>query len=591
MVLAIDASATVKMTLITNSDNDGNWVGTDGPDTYFKHIQGTNSESWQCAKSSNTDADYSLSSLDISGSKIRVNVWISSNVSDNYTNIDIYLETDVSNYLKYVLASTSDRAVVGIFQMEVLDANGGAETGTFDPTDLNNIRINIIMSGDGIRAIPNNWIDAIYWGTGLTFDGSSTGTLMFTEAAAIDQNVTNEWGVLDNTNEQIFVRGDLVFDDDGGANTQASSGENLIFLDTRNGNDAYEFTLIGTNNTVTFTNSNIIATGTARFTFDSSGTISSFDMSGGGLKKASSVIFKSGQTITDVNFTECGPVDPNAATLDGCNFISTLATGITEGALVINVGTEAEACDNISFSDYTGATDYAVFVDASVTSFTMDNWQFDDPNNTTSYALYWAGTSGTLTISTSGGTNLVTAGCTAASGGTVSVISGVDLTLTVKDPDGDAIVGARCLMEAGNGDGAAPFEDTVTITSVGTLATVTHTAHGLTTGQMVAIRNSTIQAYNGVFVVTVIDGGEYDYTMLSDPASPATGTIDATQVFMSEITIAGGIATQSFAPSGTQAYRGVVRSDSVDPYYKDVTFTGADVSQGLDIPIQMGLDQ
>jgi hypothetical protein len=72
----------------------------------------------------------------------------------------------------------------------------------------------------------------------------------------------------------------------------------------------------------------------------------------------------------------------------------------------------------------------AVYVAASVTEFNMTDWIFDDPNNTTSFAVYWAGDTGTLTISALGSTNLQTAGCTAASGGSVVVESEKSYTLT-----------------------------------------------------------------------------------------------------------------------------------------------------------------
>jgi len=38
------------MSLHTDNDNEGNWGGTDGADTYNVSIQGSNSESWQVSK-------------------------------------------------------------------------------------------------------------------------------------------------------------------------------------------------------------------------------------------------------------------------------------------------------------------------------------------------------------------------------------------------------------------------------------------------------------------------------------------------------------------------------------------------------------
>ncbi len=71
---------------------------------------------------------------------------------------------------------------------------------------------------------------------------------------------------------------------------------------------------------------------------------------------------------------------------------------------------------------------------------------------------------------------------------------------------------------------------TVTITSVGTLATATTTAgdHGLSSDVSVLIANANQGAYNGTFTITVTAADEFQYTMASDPVSPATGTITAT---------------------------------------------------------------
>jgi hypothetical protein len=62
-----------------------------------------------------------------------------------------------------------------------------------------------------------------------------------------------------------------------------------------------------------------------------------------------------------------------------------------------------------------------------------------------------------------------------------------------------------------------------TITRVDTLATLTTaSAHGLSTGNQVAISGCTPSAYNGVFTITVVNSTTFTYTMASVPAGSAS---------------------------------------------------------------------
>lgn len=67
------------------------------------------------------------------------------------------------------------------------------------------------------------------------------------------------------------------------------------------------------------------------------------------------------------------------------------------------------------------------------------------------------------------------------------------------------------------------------LVSTGTTATATAAnQHGLTTGDTVVISGADIAAYNGSFVVTVTNGTVFTYTLASDPADTASGTMVAT---------------------------------------------------------------
>ncbi len=73
-------------------------------------------------------------------------------------------------------------------------------------------------------------------------------------------------------------------------------------------------------------------------------------------------------------------------------------------------------------------------------------------------------------------------------------------------------------------NGHAP---TGSVTSSGTLVTVSDTAHGFADGQTITFSGANETEYNGDFVITVIDADEYQYTAASTPsATPATGTLN-----------------------------------------------------------------
>ena len=62
-----------------------------------------------------------------------------------------------------------------------------------------------------------------------------------------------------------------------------------------------------------------------------------------------------------------------------------------------------------------------------------------------------------------------------------------------------------------------------TITHVGTLATVTtNAAHGLVTGNQIVMSGITPAAYNGTYIITVLNATQFTYTMATTPASSST---------------------------------------------------------------------
>jgi hypothetical protein len=79
----------------------------------------------------------------------------------------------------------------------------------------------------------------------------------------------------------------------------------------------------------------------------------------------------------------------------------------------------------------------------------------------------------------------------------------------------------------------------VTITHVGTIATVTMTsAHGLINGRNVLISGATDSLYNGSFIISNVTSLTFDYTMIGTPAADAVGTLLAeASIYFGSVTL------------------------------------------------------
>lgn len=226
-----------------------------------------------------------------------------------------------------------------------------------------------------------------------------------------------------------------------------------------------------------------------------------------------------------------------------------------------------------------------------VGSYTLTEltWTGYGADTTDDAALDLTATTGTYNLTISGGTTPTFK----TAGATVNIIAGaVDTTITVKDENDAALENARVLVEAGDGTGDLPFEDSVTITNVTTTASVSHTAHGMSDGEKVVIRGADQQDYNGVFPITNVTTNAYDYTMSGDPGTNATGTITATGAVVEGLTNVSGVVTASAPFTVDQNVRGVVRKSTSTPFYKLVSFTDVvDKDTGLAKAVQMVLDE
>jgi len=195
--------------------------------------------------------------------------------------------------------------------------------------------------------------------------------------------------------------------------------------------------------------------------------------------------------------------------------------------------------------------------------------------------------SGTLTLSNTGGGSITVklpVGTSYVNNGpniTVDSAAVVSINVTAKTISGATLQNARVLLTTDAG-GALPFEDTISITSTGGLATVTHTAHGLATNDKIYIKGANQSEYNGIFIITVINVNTYTYAITGAPVSPATGTILATYVVLEGLTdINGLIQNNSFTYTTDQPVTGRIRKSTTSPYYKTGLLSGTITSGGF----------
>ena len=172
---------------------------------------------------------------------------------------------------------------------------------------------------------------------------------------------------------------------------------------------------------------------------------------------------------------------------------------------------------------------------------------------------------------------------------TTTVVAGaVTLQLTVIDVDTKAALqSARVLVVAANGGSLTPNAPS-SIARSGSTATVSQTAHGMSTGNVVRISGADQSEYNGIFTITVSDANTYTYTVLGTPTTPATGTLDARTVLIDALSSAAGQVSDTRSYGSNQPFTGTVRKATSSPAYKPADVVGTvDSSSGASATVPL----
>lgn len=451
---------------------------------------------------------------------------------------------------------------------------------------------------------PNVYVDEVLSmpNTGLTLAGNTTN--VFDELA--DWDDTSLYGVVSRRSGIIFSKCPLILSPD--ASDHASTDEIIVFEepvyeDGTNVDSA--LTLQGLSSadsdTITLTrltaicadNSDIGGTNADKeLDFSSATDIVANDCVFRGFNGTTVDLGGSTNDYTGCTFQTCSLITSSGAVIRDCFFRNASSS---TGALQWDEDTDIQDC--VFISDGTGygiqyrPTGAGPFIEA-VTNIDFTGYGADETTDAAIH-IYPVTTTVTITMNITGSAEPTYDEDATYTGTFLSVVNPVTTLITVRDINtGLPIQNARVKLTASDGVNF-PFEDSVSITSASTTATVTHTTHGLSTNDWVKIEGVTNgEAYNGSKQITVTDANTYTYTIASGQTSPATGTILSTFMYFNTLTDVNGQVSDTRSISSNQDVEGWVRKSSVSPLYKeqpiDETISS---SNGLSLNVQLISDE
>lgn len=481
----------------------------------------------------------------------------------------------------------------------VIDVSKAVDVGT-KPTSMNAITViylRITQTAAG-KNFDNIWGDNLCLCDGLTVYGDDAGSYFDFDNIFSADDATLGIGIIRDIGGIKYLTGSLEFGDSAGVNGckfQAKS-QVVVFEDRPVNADLYDIIIVdnGTGTTEFILGAKSGTAGiqgcairvedtsqTAKFDIDANTDtdVDNFKMYASSFYGADEIKFANAAATVEVlgcSFEKCGQVDPDDAVTVDCFFID---TSNVDAALLWNENINIQTCNFIA--NTTGA---GIEMPSAVgTPYAYNGHLF---SGNTYDVLNSSGSA--ISINKNNGSNPTT------SEGSAVTFLGVSVTtkFTVIDSDTKAVIeNVAVLVTAKDGTGPLPFEDSVTISRSGDVATVSHTAHGLTTGQKVEIIGANQDEYNRVKTITVTGVNGYTYAVYGSPATPATGTIKSTGVLINGLTNVSGEVSDTRALSSDQPYTGSAKKGNSSPVYKDSSLTGTvDKDSGISVTVAMIAD-
>jgi len=337
--------------------------------------------------------------------------------------------------------------------------NVHSSSGTLSLADVDVITFYTDNSNSGnIRIIDNTWLDSIRYGEGLTLNSTTTESVSFLDIAFYDALTANYYGVIQETDGVLFSQGLLKLGLDAYTTNFVSDGETVYFKDRIVSSSHYG--ILGINGGGSPTDIDIkslvcktVGLSGAELDF-SDASLNSLSIIGSTFIDMGSISLGLG-TVSTTGFSGCG-----ISTISNCAVSDT--SWKTSDTVTISGTTTLDTC---LFDNATGASSV---ITADLEDLTNCDFISDGSNhaieltalgngtmNWNNYLTGYAGSDGStgnegiyVNVGTGTLTINVDAGYTIpyirTAGAVVTVVAGqVTTTITVKNSDGDPIIGAR----------------------------------------------------------------------------------------------------------------------------------------------------
>jgi hypothetical protein len=308
---------------------------------------------------------------------------------------------------------------------------------------------------------------------GLTISGGhNAAPATFQDFLDFDQGTSsNRMGVMTELDGVKYVTARLNIGTTAGCTFNDASGDTIVFADQPLAEDDFKGISILADrvaNNIDMDSLTFLNTGTKRATFDITGTAGDVDINSCFFIGLGAMTFTSTCSFRRCVFRDCNTITPNEARFDqtaGCSFLFANESP----AVTYSASTESTLRNMVSdltncqFRNNTIGVTFAYTGTSIVIPPTMTNVQFS--GNSTADIGWDSSINGTMLLSNSNATtvsNLSTGVLTLINIATVSVTAkdGVDLT---------PIENARVQLEAADGTGQWPYQDSVMMTRIGIL--------------------------------------------------------------------------------------------------------------------------
>ncbi len=429
--------ATVTLTntpiIIDNAESTSNWGGDSfslDPDV---KVQGSNSVS--CAQTNNGSNDVYVSGTWDFSSEVHLRLWINlayipqiATKANNGIQIFLY---DGSNTAYYTIDGSDTYS--GGWKQLVLYTGNTPTSGSVTKSSITRIGVRVNTTSKP-RNLTNAWYDMWAYGDGYTVTGGTSGDeINWSSIASVDSN--SAYGIVNEVDGVIFVSGRINIGNGPTTTYFKDEGEIVVYKDLLVNSTLYGIIFQGSSCNVSIDGGVYACAGSQDFRFDADDTdLNSFSMTGKQIVSASNAFFKSGQSITNCVFDNCGQVEPSTSTFT----YNILRNSTDTGGALLWPSDDSNISD-LTFINCDNGVEYDSTSDTS--SPTFDNIVFDDVsgnydvNNTSG---------GSITILLTGTSN---ANSYNTSNSSVTFSSSITLKMIVKDESGTEISGAYAYID------------------------------------------------------------------------------------------------------------------------------------------------